>query len=123
MNSEADCLTERMNSIVLRLDIDGTVLSMNGYAVNFFGVDPVRCVGMKLCSCMDGGGSTAERTIQSMLHRVIKDPDHFTSSYGVIASAGLLRYLPQQSRFAFAGHVAQLPAGVERLAADPRRHL
>ena len=88
MNSGADCLTEKMNSIVLRLDIDGTVLSMNGYAAAFFGVEPARCVGTKLCMCMDGGGNTAERTIQSILHRVIKDPDHFTSSYGVIAAAG-----------------------------------
>ena len=88
MVSGADILTESMNSIVLRLDIDGTLLSMNSFAVSFFGVDAKHCVGKKICDCMNGNGNSAEHSVQSILHRVIRDPDFFISSYGEIPAAG-----------------------------------
>ena len=81
-------LTDKMNSLVMRLDIDGTILSMNPYAGRFFGVEPAVCAGRKIGACIEGVGSSVERVFTSILSRVIKDPDGFLSSYGEIPAVG-----------------------------------
>jgi diguanylate cyclase (GGDEF)-like protein/PAS domain S-box-containing protein len=81
-------LTDKMNSIVMRLDIDGTILSMNPYSGRFFGVEPAVCAGRKISACIGADGNTADRVFTSILSRVIKDPDGFLTSFGEITAAG-----------------------------------
>ena len=70
-------LVENANSMIIKMDNEGKISFFNDYAQNFFGYSPDEILGKNVNILVPLTESTTGRSLETMVHAVLKDPDNF----------------------------------------------
>ncbi len=73
-------LVENANSIIIKMDNEGKISFFNDYAQNFFGYSPDEILGKNVNILVPLTESTTGRSLETMVHAVLKDPDNFAEN-------------------------------------------
>ena len=73
-------LVENANSMIIKMDNEGKISFFNDYAQNFFGYSPDEILGKNVNILVPLTESTTGRSLETMVHAVLKDPDNFAEN-------------------------------------------
>ena len=73
-------LVENANNIIIKMDSEGKISFFNDYAQNFFGYSPDEILGKNVNILVPLTESTTGRSLETMVHAVLKDPDNFAEN-------------------------------------------